>query len=254
MYTLTKKQVTEMLIGCCLGDSCIEKRKSGDINNISFSHEKKQKDYLLYKYNCISKYYYPNPISKKENKKTKDFSGFRFRLYYNNSSNKTIIDFLNKNLKNENNERIIPNDLSLITPLVLYFWYLDDGYLSARLIKRKNSNYVRKQLGIALKSYSDESILKLIDYLKNKYSLNFKPKKVGNKIGWITMDNKKDMIIFFDLIKEYIDNITPESLNYKFCLFELPQTRGETFPEYNRCNCFKTGICKCRNKDFSVCI
>ena len=129
---------------------------------------------------------------------------------------------------------------------------MDDGFLTTRV--EKNKVHIRKQLGIALKRYSDESILKLIDYIKNVYNIQFKPKKTKNKIGWIVIDNKLEITKFFDLLDLYIKNITPKKMEYKFCLFEIPQTRGNTYPSYNKCDCYKTGICTCRNKDFSLLI
>ena len=142
-------------------------------------------------------------------------------------------------------------NLNLITPLSLYFWYLDDGSLSVQKVKRKKSFFLRKQLTIALKSYSDKSILKLIDYLNSKYNLNFHKKMCKDKIGWISLDTKTDIIKFLDLLKPYIDNLTPDSMIYKFCLCEIPQTRGENFPNYNKCNCYETKICSCRNKNYN---
>lgn len=249
MINFNEEMIHDMLIGCCLGDNYLEYNiKKDRVNRLVIKHKNENSDYLRLKKKILDDYFYIEDI------KDRSFSKYKlneFVIKGNIEHNQNQLIYFAKILKDSSGKRILPKDLSLISPLSLYFWYLDDGCLSVQKVKRKYSFFLRKQISIALKSYSDESILKLIDYLNSTYNLNFKKKMCKEKIGWISLDNKKDIIDFINLLEPYASKLTPKSMIYKFCLCEIPQTRGECYPEYNKCNCYNTKICTCRNKNYN---
>lgn len=239
-----KFNLDEFLLGCLLGDSSLEYRKNY-IANISFSHRTKDFEYLEFKYNYLSQYFDLSDYGFKNNNTIK-----RFRIYRNEKSI-NYFDYYRSLVRTEENKRKLPDDLNLITLFSLFIWYLDDGTLTVTKVKRKNSYFLEKSIILALKSYSDEEILKLISYIKDKFDIEFKPKYTKNKIGWITIRRKSEIIKFLDKMKDFYIYV-PESLKYKFCLCEIPNQKYQSYKDYNKCDVYDTKICYCRNKDYNL--
>ncbi|ALN97835.1 hypothetical protein Bp8pS_156 [Bacillus phage vB_BpuM-BpSp] len=198
----------QLLIGTLLGDSTIEKKNRSIVNTQSIIH----RDYVEMKYNIFKKYYKVGVLGESKNWGTNPKEelrvGIRYRIWDKELSNK-----IERIMFDENHKRIIPNDLNIITPLTLLFWYLDDG----AFIVRDNGKYIRRSLRIGLKSFSDESILRLIDYLKEKYDISFRAEydKGRNTILKICMESVKEIAKFLELMYPFY-NYIPKSLNYKF--------------------------------------
>ena len=244
-------KLQSMLLGCCLGDASLEYDSKKNCKDLSFNHKHLHKDYLEYKKNYLD----DNGLITGKLSKTKTV--YRFRVFKSNDKNKELVENMFNLLKDSDGNMKLPDDLSLINKDVLLFWFLDDGSLTTSKIKRKSKYFVDPAITIALKSYSDESILKLIDHIKNTYDIQFKPKRAskGGKIGWISIRVHDEIKKFIDLLKssEFFKDI-PQCMHYKFCMVELPKTYNPSYPEYNMCDCYRTGICTCRNKDFTDCL
>lgn len=160
----------------------------------------------------------------------------------------------------EDNTRKLP-DIKYITPIVLLFWYLDDGSLIVSKQKRPNGRKptIYRKLKISLQSFKDEDIIIFTKKLNEKFKLNFKIgyTKIKNekKVSDIYISNNiKNITEFLDLIYIYKDLI-PKEMHYKFCLcyHETRLLKDDSYNKYNVCNFHNTHMCECRNKDFQEC-
>jgi hypothetical protein len=113
-------------------------------------------------------------------------------------SNQTLTEFYNMFYKF--NKKIIPEDLSLLTPLAIAIWFMDDGY------KSKNGYY------LSTNSFTIEDINKTRKYLFNKYDIESSIDK-NNRIYIFA----KSINTFNKLISEYIIETMKYKL-HKMCL------------------------------------
>jgi len=213
-YLLNENNVSNALVGCILGDSSFEP------TFINIMHSIIYKDYVDFKYNEFSRFFNVGKIGTSNNwgsnKNEELRKAKRFRIL--RGENYSLDDF-RLNLLNENNKRIIPENLYLIQPVTLFFWYMDDGTL---IVRKPNNNYktsnIRRRLSITLKSFSDESILKLIEYLNTEFNLEFRPdKNKEKKIIRITTESVSGISKFLKLFYDNnFYNFIPDSLHYKF--------------------------------------
>jgi len=243
------------MVGCCLGDSSFEFRARTDtFDRISFGHKIENKDYVDLKKNILSE----NNIEFSELKGLSMTNICRFRISYSKYSE--LIETYYELTRNNDRSRKLPS-IEYITPTTLFFWFLDDGYTTARNCKNKSSKisgYVRTEIGIALKSYADEDIMNLTPQINEKFGLNFTYKydyyNGTKKIKDIILSKKKDQYKFLDLMYQFKE-ILPVSMEYKFCLCEIPKRNGISVDtRYNMCDVHETGSCTCREKDFSNCL
>ena len=234
---IDKKFVDSLILGSMLGDGSVEKPSGLRINYVlSFtqnSKNNKELNYIKLKFDLISMFYKTNNIREKHNN----------TLSFSISTKEKILTEKIRNISRyENNSRKIP-DIKYIDPVVMLFWYLDDGSLSVGEQKRKYKSTISRRLKITLCSYTDEDILKFIKDFKNKFDIEFKPLKYKGKIKDIGLKKIEEITKFLDLIEPY-RYLIPEEQQYKFCMCIL----DENLNKYNKCNVINTGICTCRNK------
>lgn len=238
---INKQFVDDMILGSVLGDGSLEKpgslRKNYLISFTQNSKDEKEKEYINLKHDLIEKYYKVNKVRPKHN------NTYYFSI---STKEKELTDYILHLSRYNDNKRKLP-DIEKITPVVMLFWYLDDGSLSIGIQKRPNgrNSTISRRLKISLSSYKDKDILKFIEDFKTKFNIEFKTSKDKGKIVDIHLRKKEEITKFLDLILPYKD-IIPDKQYYKFCLCET----NENYIKYNNCNFDKTGICTCRNKSF----
>jgi hypothetical protein len=205
--TINKTFVDDMILGSSLGDGYVNKK----LKTLSFtqnSKDEKEKNYINLKYNLIKKYYKTGTVRNTHN------NTYTLNV---SSTEKDLIEKISNLTRYENNNRKIP-DIEYITPVVLLFWYLDDGSLSVGIQKRPNGRKpsISRRLKISLSSYNDKDILTFIEAFKKRYNIEFKPLKEKGKIRDISLKKKEEIAKFLDLILPYKE-IIPKEQWYKFC-------------------------------------
>ncbi len=150
------QQQKEILFGGLLGDTCLvphNKTFRGSEN-----HSTKQEDYCKYKYNLlqplVGKFRYT--IVKLHNK---EYTQCAFTIRPNIQL-ENLYDIFYKNF---NCKKDVPHNLSLLTPLAISIWFMDDGFLV--------DNGHSQTLGFSTCSFSLEGLQRLQLFLKNTYNI-----------------------------------------------------------------------------------
>ena len=251
-FNITKEYVDQMILGSMLGDGSVEKPTGLAVNyNLSFTQAIWEEEYLKHKHDLMESFYKVYDIRDGHNN-TKRF----------NVSTKELIltNYIRNISRYSDNTRKMP-DNELITPVVLLYWYLDDGSLSITECKRSGrKSSISRKLRIHLQSYKDSDILRIMEYLNQTYNLNMTAQyeKINNKrkITALCINNNFTGITnFLDLIIPY-KHLIPDCMHYKFCMMFTPtlQIQDMVNDKYNCCNVATTGICTCRDLDLSECV
>ena len=203
---ITEDTARKFLIGSILGDMCLEKNKNikaryDIVNTQSIIHE----DYVQLKYSIFSKFWNCGKIGISNNWGSNPDPNLRkakrFRIY-----EADLIEYILNVSYKDGRRKIL--DKELLSPEVMFFWYLDDGSLI---------NGRCPSLRIGLKSFPDEEILRFIKDFNDKYDIEFipeKPKSIG-KITRVFLNGQLKILKFLELLEPFYD-IIPKSLEYKF--------------------------------------
>ena len=183
----------EILSGCLLGDACILKRGA-----IQIEQGKKQRKYLLWKYSQLKPLISVKPI-----KLTRIRQNGKITHSYRIVKKQFFRMWREKIYRNS--RKIVHNSLlNNFSSLSLAIWYMDDGCL------RNNSQAV-----ICTDSYSNKSLGKLRNFLKQKWDIEtrikFKREKGTDKIYRRLTIGSYHLVKFFNLIRP---SIIP-SMKYK---------------------------------------
>ena len=183
---LTQKQ-KEVVFGSLLGDMYCGKLKNSKNPSFKIEHSIKQLNYLKYKLNILSNLLTDSEI-KIYNRLDKRFKNPNYKsCYIQSKANPELFYFYNLFYKNK--VKRIPEDLTLLTPLAIAIWFMDDGL-------KLECGY-----GISTNSFSLEDVTRICQYLKNTYGLEYSITK-KNTI-YIKANSRKK---FTNLIKKYIDS------------------------------------------------
>jgi len=212
---MDEKFIFDMILGSMLGDGHITKPCGKNIHPVMGFTQcgSKEKDYIEMKHKLCSSLYNVNKIRKGH------YDTLRFDFSTKRDNENNLVAKIIELTRYEDNCRKIP-DIKYITPVVLLFWYLDDGSLTIGTQKRPNGRKpsVYRKLRIALKSFKDEDIEIFIKKLNKKFGLSFKSFKENGKIVSIGISNNIEEIVkFLNIIYPYKD-IVPKCMHYKFCL------------------------------------
>jgi hypothetical protein len=194
--------VKQVLLGSLLGDASLFKTSLNA--SYSCSHSPKQKDYLFWKGNSLSKYFRTR-VRLRNN-------GPKYKLYVLRTNCSPILTplhslcYVQSNKPNRKWEKII--DLSFLeqlNPLGLAVWYCDDG------------TYCVRDMSCALmtQGFSHRENLILKDYFLKKWGINVCVTKDHrsyiNKTYYKLVFNKVEAQKFLTLISDFV----PESMTYK---------------------------------------
>lgn len=201
LQKLFSKQQIDLIIGSLLGDARLECRSNGIRYPISarlkIHHSDKQKDYVFWKYSVLQNIILKGPRRIKvwhDPKRNKDHYSWYFHT-------KTLSELGNLyHYFYKNNDKILPEDVfSFLTPMVLAIWFMDDG-----------SN-VGNGFTISTHCFAMKDQLRIIDFLKNKYSITVTIVKDRNKFK-ISIGSR-GYKRFVEIVKPFITPL----MNYKIC-------------------------------------
>ena len=196
----------DFLVGTLLGDGCLAKGGKKSDFRLSFSHCEKQKDYFLWKFDFLKPF--TNNFYKSIDKRGNSI------MYQTKSICHPELNKYAKMFYDSSRRKIIPKDIeSLLTPLGLAIWIMDDGNLNEKVNLRICS------MGF---NYSEHHILQKA--LKNKFGIDciIREYKYKSKLYYMLWFDKVNTIKFSNLIKNHI----VESMKYK--IVEPSETSCET--------------------------
>ncbi len=185
-FLIVDDRQLEILAGCLLGDGYISKRGA-----IQIEQGSTQKEYLFWKYNQLQSLVSVQPhqvFRKKKNGEATSSYRFFLKQYFKRWRNKIY----------RNGKKVINSELlSLISPLSLAVWYMDDGC--------KKNEYTAV---IATDAFSKNSLKKLRRLLKKKWNITTrikvrKEKSLTKRYERLTIGSY-DLVRFNELIKTYV--------------------------------------------------
>jgi len=189
---LSQKQ-REILTGTLLGDGCIDKHHEG-INSCRYveTHSVDQIDYALWKFNEF-KNFISNNYRIVTKKYEKSYSGSKPSIVFETMLNKEFVEFYNNFYPND--IKIVPDNIeSILTPLGLAIWYMDDGSV----------HYVSKKAVARFSTYSFccNHIKILENAIKNKFDLH--STRINTEKGIVMQLCQNETKKMIEIIKEHI--------------------------------------------------
>lgn len=159
-------ETKEIIFGCLLGDAKLEMPPRGVNARFGFTQAEAKKDYFISVFDSLS---------------SLGSGNFRESSYIDKRTNKTYknlnfwskaLPMLNEFYTNfyEGKIKIVPSDLSLLTPLAL-----------AHLIMQDGARGSSKGLYICTDAFSHEDVKRLTQYLIDRYNIKCSIHKVGGK-------------------------------------------------------------------------
>lgn len=202
------KNIKNLIVGSYLGDGCISKNYNGAVNNfLKIEHGIKQLQYAEWKSNLFGDFAI-KPYTQDRLFKGKPYQSVTFSTKAHPFCRQLRGCYIN------GNKQVMKWMTSYIDPMALTIWYLDDGDLMWRNMKRGDgSSY--KYIGgcrISLGIFTDKSCKILSEFLVKRYNLTIKIKEErGYKRAYLNMENTRR---FFEIIKELV----PDCMRYKISL------------------------------------
>lgn len=157
LASIGNNSIKEIIFGCLLGDGKLELAPRAINARFGFIQSDKNKEYFLFLLNelstlCSIKYREYSYLDKRTGKIYKSLNFWTKSLpilteLYNNF-------YLNK-------IKIVPNELSLLSPIALAHWIMQDG-----------SCGTCKGLYICTDSFTEKDVKRLVDYIKNRYKIS----------------------------------------------------------------------------------
>ncbi len=217
LYSGISSLSKEVLDGCMLGDGGIHGQGSdGDVMTFQYGHAERQRGLTELVANILG-----TPVS--AHKQHKDSYSKGKGVVVRTALRHPFIS-LERNRWYPHGIKVIPKDIE-ITPVVLAFWFMDDGYTNFNYSRKKGVKRITPIIQSRLYScgFTDEDNLFLLEKLKllgidgtfRKYKSN---KNNINKHGWLLF-NKTNTEKLHAIIAPYIT----DDLQYKL----LPQFRGK---------------------------
>ena len=211
-----ENDLKQLLIGSLLGDGCFcSVGKHAKNMCLSIAHSEKQKEYLEYKWDILSRYNLVSPIVEYHinNKRySHELVGYRF----NSKLHPIFTDIRNKYYDSNGCKRVSKEFVKDIDALGLAIWYMDDGYVT------KNSCI------LSTCSFTLEEQSLLANILLDKFGLHFTVGKHDNSMYL----QAKDFSKFVKLIKDYVI----PSMQYKLITYSKRRVlnkQGELLEQLN---------------------
>ena len=177
---LTKEQ-EEIIFGSLLGDMALQKHTK--TYRGSESHSIKQKEYALYKKNLL------NPLCGNLRYFTVKAGGKEYQEVGFSIRPNIKLEFLYHAFYGMG-KKDVPEDLSLLTPRAIAFWFMDDGF-------KVSGN--GKMLGFSTCSFTLDGLLRLKKHLKETYNIESIIRK-----NFYLIIKAKDCQKLITLIKPYM--------------------------------------------------
>jgi DNA ligase D-like protein (predicted 3'-phosphoesterase) len=263
---ITQDQL-DFMVGSLLGDGSITKT-----NGLVFSYGQSKNEKEPYIKKLASVFKSKVEVSSVDKNHKNNFYYLRKRHKINHMLYDMFYD----------SKKIIKDEmLDFINEKVLAVWFMDDGQWSPAKSYFGNNKLggVSKNLGrdkfsgqiyLYTNGFTKNDNIKLINFLKNKFNLNFTlrsrfDKKQDKFYYWLALNNKNDIEIFFNLIYRYIDkrfqykcpievgNYTWQENEEQYCLFpiKISEIVEKKYYSYNK-NKTKQYLTKVKKFDIEV--
>lgn len=189
--------IISIIVGSILGDTQLEKRRSGIGTRIIFEQSNKNVEYLMWFHNYLSSKGYCNPQKPKLHtrikKDNKIFFHYRFNSYTFSSLKWLHEMFYNMDIKTNKLVKIVPLNIEeYLTPLALAIWFMGDG--------SKLGSGVR----IATNNFTLEEVQFLCDVLYKKYNLTATAHVGGLNKGYVLYIHSKSVPLFSSIVKSHM--------------------------------------------------
>lgn len=185
---ITQEQ-KEFIFGTLLGDGSLQRLGKSIMGRTN--HSIKQENYCKFKQYKLKDLTYKIGYSVHY---LKDYDKEYNQCYFCFKPNTELLPLYKMFYKN--GKKDIPEDLTLLTPKAMAWWFMDDGTASSRC-----------SISIATCNFSLEGLLRLQKYLKDTYDISITIQK-DFKIYF----SAESAIKFYNLIKDYV----LEDMMYKF--------------------------------------
>lgn len=186
----------EIIFGTLLGDGNIQRQKTRSYSG-RYNHSIKQEVYCYHILNKLSPL-----VSEMKYATVIGGNGKQYKTCYFYFKNNLNLEPFHQTFY-KNGVKDVPKDLSLLTPLAMAYWFMDDGTASGGC-----------SISIATCSFSLNGLLRLKNYLLERYGIEITIQK-DFKIYF----KSKSAIIFYELVQEYV---IPEMM-YKFKSLNIPK-------------------------------
>lgn len=187
------KEQKDIMYGSLIGDAYL--RPSGNSYSLSFTHGEKQYEYLKWKLDKFKNFVSQKNLYKYEN----DFHGNKPTYSFGTINHPDLTEAFN--ITHPHGKKFVTKEwLSLLSPLSLAVWYMDDGSLN-------KSTHV---IVISTNEYCEEEQANMIEFFKDNYDLNLKREKRRND-QYVLRINASESRKFRDIVKDYI----PNCMSYK---------------------------------------
>lgn len=208
---LTSSELDGILYGTLLGNASLNKANKNGNYNLTLSHSPKQKEYLEFKKELLSKISHVK-FSFKEINFTNKSNGKSYKTYYYHSNYLRYFTKKAKVFYTKDRKKVVTRKiLNKLTPLGIALWWMDDGSLCIH--RRKDRGTVQRTAILATCSFSLEEHDTIIKYFKEKWDINLKVAYVGSKA------KRKPVIRIpmkeFGKFKEIIEPYIIPSMKYK---------------------------------------
>lgn len=189
------QDVISVLVGSILGDTHLEKRKTGIGTRIIFEQCNRNVEYIMWYHNFFATRGYCT-VNKPKLKTRIKQDNKRFYQYRVSSYTFTSLNWLHEMFYKHNGSsyiKIVPFDLAeFLTPLALAIWFMDDG--------SKTHNTVR----IATNCFQKSELEFLCKILKDKYNLHVTSQKAGKDKGCILYIKTSSLNTFINIVKPHM--------------------------------------------------
>lgn len=184
----------EVLFGTLMGDGHLRQISTNSFNG-RITHSLEQEFYLLHLHKIFN-----NMVSDISYSSIKNNDKIYYKCQFEFSCNTELIPFYQMFYKDDN-KRDVPENLSLLTPLAMAYWFMDDGYASSGC-----------SINIATCGFSNNGLDRLKSFLKKTYDLNITITK--DKRFYFKAESGRK---FYYLTKDYVLS----EMQYKFRALNL---------------------------------
>lgn len=176
----------EILFGSLLGDACLVKHNKTFRGSVI--HSWKQYEYIVYLHQQLESLC--GILAKRSVKvNNKIYQEWAFAI----RPNLSLEPFYQIFYEDFAGKKDIPKDLSLLTPQAIAIWFMDDGFLL--------DNGHSKTLGFSTCSFSLDGLMRLQQYLYNRYNIETIIRK-----NFYLIVRRKNAKTLVNLIKPYLIN------------------------------------------------
>ncbi|RYE15493.1 MAG: hypothetical protein EOP34_03050 [Rickettsiales bacterium] len=183
--------ILNILNGALLGDCHAERRKKGKGTRFSFAQEASHKEYLLWLHDKVATLGYCSPKLPKITTRLAKKGKIRYVIRFNTFTYKTL-NYVHADWYKSNVKHVPLNIKSLLSPMGLAIWLMDDG------------GRVSSGVKFATNSFSYEDCVLLSNALFEKFELRTSVQSAGVPNQYVIYVFKESMPTLRKIVKPYM--------------------------------------------------